>query len=230
MTAAPLLSAATIRKAYGGVRALKDVSFALDRGEVHALVGENGAGKSTLVKVLTGAVRPDGGALSLDGAPIDLAQFTPARARALGIATVHQHPSLFPHLSVAENIAMATAPTHWWQPVDRAGRRRRAAELLDRVGATFGPDRVAGSLSMPEQQLVEIARAFGTNARVILMDEPTASLTGREVDRLFDVIVRMRREGAGVLYISHRLDEVFALADRITVLRDGESVATGLPG
>jgi rhamnose transport system ATP-binding protein len=208
------------------VHALKGVSFALHAGEVHALVGENGAGKSTLIKVMTGAERADAGALAIDGAPIDVAHFTPARARALGIAVVYQPPALFPDLTVAENIALTLESPEAWRPIDWRARRRRATDLLAKAGASVDPDRPAGSLSLPEQQLVEIARAIGAEARVILMDEPTASLTDREVARLFGVIARVREAGAGILYISHRLEEVFVIADRVTVLRDGETVRT----
>ncbi len=226
MQSSALLVASDIRKSYAGVRALKGVSFDLTAGEVHALVGENGAGKSTLIKIITGAVRADDGALAVTGTAVDLAHFSPAQARALGIAVIYQQPALFPDLSVTENIALTLETTTAWRAIDWRARRRRAAELLERAGATFSPDRLAGSLSMPEQQLVEIARAIGADARIILMDEPTASLTDREVRHLFDVVDTIRRGGAGVIYISHRLDEVFTLADRITVLRDGETVAT----
>src|SRR5690606_20818603 len=225
-----LLTATSIRKSFAGVSALKGVSFDLAPGEVHALVGENGAGKSTLIRIITGAERADAGTLVVDGTPVDLAHFTPTRARALGIATIHQQPALFPDLSVAENIALTLDPGRPWRPIDWGARRERAAELLGRVGAAFDPDRLAASLSMPEQQLVEIARAIGASARVVLMDEPTASLTDREVSRLFDVVAALRAAGTAILYISHRLDEVFALADRITVLRDGETVATAPRG
>jgi rhamnose transport system ATP-binding protein len=223
-----LLSASSIRKSFAGVRALRGVSFDLAEGEVHALVGENGAGKSTLIKIMTGAERADAGALAIGGEPVDLAHFTPSRARARGIAAVYQQPALFPDLTVTENIALTLDPGRAWRPLNWGARRRRAADLLGRAGAAFSPDRLAGSLSMPEQQLVEIARAIGADARIILMDEPTASLTNREVGRLFDVIASLREAGTAIIYISHRLDEVFTLADRITVLRDGETVTTAL--
>lgn len=223
----PLLTASSIRKSYGGVQALVGVSFDLRPGEVHALVGENGAGKSTLISIVTGAERADGGSLAIGDVPVDLAQFTPSRARALGVAVIHQQPALFPDLTVAENIALTLEPGSTWQPIDWRARRQRAADFLGRAGASFGPERLAGSLSMPEQQLVEIARAIGADARIVLMDEPTASLTDREVDHLFGVVARLKDEGAGMLYISHRLDEVFALADRVTVLRDGATVVSG---
>ena len=224
----PLLTASSIGKSFGAVQALEAVSFDLKAGEVHALVGENGAGKSTLIRIITGAVRADEGALMVDGESVDLTTLTPARARDLGIAVIYQQPALFPHLTVTENIALSVETEPAWRPIDWRARHRRATDLLARAGATFSPNRLAGSLSMPEQQLVEIARAIGANARIILMDEPTASLTDREVRRLFDVVSSLRASGAGIIYISHRLDEVFTLADRITVLRDGETVATSV--
>jgi rhamnose transport system ATP-binding protein len=226
MTDAPLLRASSIRKSFAGVQALKGVSFALEAGQVHALVGENGAGKSTLIRIITGAERADAGALAIEGAPVDLPHLTPSRARALGIAVIYQQPSLFPDLTVAENIALTLEPLASWRPINWRARRRRAADLLTKAGASFDSDRLAGSLSMPEQQLIEIGRAIGADARIILMDEPTASLTDREVARLFGVIKRLRGEGVGIIYISHRLDEVFTIADRITVLRDGETITT----
>ena len=219
-----LLEATGIAKSYEGVRALRGVSFDLRRGEVHALVGENGAGKSTLIKVVTGAVVPDAGTLKVGGQPVP--QMTPALARTLGIAAIYQQPSLFPDLSVAENIALALEGGRAWRRVDWAGRAGRAADLLARVGSSIDPERRVDTLSMPEQQMVEIAKALGAEARVLIMDEPTASLTEREAAQLFAAIERLRAAGAGVIYISHRLEEIAAIADRITVLRDGESVAT----
>lgn len=221
-----LLTASAIRKSYAGVRALKGVSFDVAAGEVHALVGENGAGKSTLIKIITGAVPADEGALVIDGQPIALGAFSPAEARRLGIVAIYQQPALFPDLTVAENIAMAVEPLRMWRPISWTKRRVLAERCLDRIGADIAPDRLVGSLSMPEQQLVEIAKAVGANARVVLMDEPTASLTAREVNRLFDVVRSLQAHGVGVIYISHRLEEVFTLADRITVLRDGETIHT----
>jgi rhamnose transport system ATP-binding protein len=223
----PRLTAEAIRKSYAGVRALKGISFTLEPGEVHALVGENGAGKSTLIRILTGAERPDSGTLTIDDRPVEWNVFGPAEARARGVAAVYQQPALFPDLTVAENIALTIERPAMWHRVDWCARRRRAAELLAQAGASIDPDRIAGTLSLPEQQLLEIARALGAGAHTILMDEPTASLTDSEVARLFDVITALRSAGAGIVYISHRLDEVFRVADRITVLRDGETVATG---
>jgi rhamnose transport system ATP-binding protein len=223
-----LFEAAAISKSFAGVRALKGVSFDLRAGEVHALVGENGAGKSTLIKIITGAEQPDAGTLTIAGQTVP--HMTPATSRALGIAAIYQQPALFPDLTVAENIALALETGGAWTRIDWPGRRRRAGELLERVGVAIDPDRLVETLSMPEQQIVEIAKAIGTNAKAVIMDEPTAALTDREVDRLFEVVRRLRGQGVGIIYISHRLDEVFALADRITVLRDGETVATRVAG
>ena len=219
-----LLHADRLSKSFAGVRALKGVSFELRAGEVHALVGENGAGKSTLIKLVTGAETPDAGQLQVEGRPIP--HMDPQTSRALGIAAIYQQPSLFPDLSVAENIALALERGSVWRRISRVQRERRAADLLARVGASIDPARLVESLSMPEQQLVEIAKALGARARILIMDEPTASLTDREVDHLIRVVARLRDEGVGIIYISHRLDEIFTVADRITVLRDGETVGT----
>ena len=219
-----LLEALSIRKSFAGVHALKGVSFDLRPGEVHALVGENGAGKSTLIKIMTGAETADAGTLAIGGRPVR--HLDPAAARALGVAAIYQQPSLFPHLTVAENIAMALEAGGAWRRIDWRGRRRTAAALLQRTGAAIDPDRLVETLTMPEQQIVEIAKAIGANARIVIMDEPTASLTEREVASLFRIIDVLRSGGVGVIYISHRLEEVFTVADRITVLRDGETVAT----
>jgi rhamnose transport system ATP-binding protein len=219
-----LLRATSISKSFAGVQALRDVSFDLHRGEVHALVGENGAGKSTLVKIITGAHQPDEGALDVNGQLVK--RNDPVISRSLGIAAIHQQPALFPDLTVAENIALGLETTGWWHRVRWGARRRQARELLARVGAAIDPDAVVQHLTMPEQQLVEIARAVGANARILIMDEPTASLSEREVNRLFEVIRDLRTRGVGIVYISHRLEELFQVADRVTVLRDGLAVAT----
>jgi rhamnose transport system ATP-binding protein len=191
---------------------------------VHALVGENGAGKSTLIKIITGAEVPDRGELVVHGRVV--AEMDPGLSRALGIAAIYQQPSLFPDLTVAENIAMALETGGPWRRLDWVGRTRTAAALLERIGASIDPARLVETLSMPEQQIVEIAKAIGADAKIVIMDEPTASLTEREVERLFKVIALLKAHGCGIIYISHRLEEVFAVADRITVLRDGETVKT----
>jgi rhamnose transport system ATP-binding protein len=196
----------------------------LNAGEVHALLGENGAGKSTLIKVITGAHQPDTGTISIAGQT--LPPLTPASARRLGIACIYQQPALFPELTVEENIGLRLEPATPVHRVNWSFRRKRAKELLHRIGAEIAPDAEVRSLSMPEQQLVEIACALGSGARVVIMDEPTASLTQKEQHLLFAVVRDLRKTGIGVIYISHRLEEIFALADRVTVLRDGQSVGT----
>ncbi len=223
-TTAPLLQLASISKSFGAVRALRGVSFDLQAGEVHALLGENGAGKSTLIRIISGAHPPDGGTITIAGEKIS--QLSPNSARQLGVACIYQQPALFPDLSVAENIALRLEPTRAFRRVSWPERHRRAKELLQRIGANISPDTEVRRLSMPEQQLVEIACAVGAKARIVIMDEPTLSLTETEQALLFGVMRELRRGGVGFVYISHRLDEIFALADRVTVLRDGESVCT----
>ena len=191
---------------------------------MHALLGENGAGKSTLIKIITGAHAPDTGTIEINGQRIS--HLTPATAHRLGIACVYQQPALFPHLTVMENIALrleripALGRVHWGQ------RRQRAVELLQRVGAQISCEAEVHSLSMPDQQLVEIACTLGAGTPIVIMDEPTASLTQKEQHLLFKLVRELRADGVGVIYISHRLEEIFALADRVTVLRDGRSVGT----
>ncbi len=220
----PLVAAVSVGKSFAGIHALQDVSFELHAGEVHALVGENGAGKSTLVKILTGALQPDSGTVAIRGETVS--HHTPGSAHAAGIAAIYQQPALFPELSVAENIALHLENGSLWRRVDWQQRRREAKELLNRAGANIDPDTPVHALSMPEQQLVEIAKALGSSASVLILDEPTATLTDREVDRLFRLIRELRGQGKGIVYVSHRLDELFAIADRATVLRDGRVVGT----
>jgi rhamnose transport system ATP-binding protein len=220
----PLLELAGISKAFGSVRALKHVSFSVRAGEVHALLGENGAGKSTLIKVITGAHTPDTGSVTLDG--VEAGALSPARARALGIACIYQQPALFPDLTVAENIRLRLQRPKGLARARHDAQAAEAAALLDRIGAQIPAGKEVRELSMPEQQLVEIACAIGSGARIVVMDEPTASLTQTEQHLLFAVVRDLKARGVGVIYISHRLEEIFALADRVTVLRDGETVAT----
>ncbi len=221
-----LLRATGITKSFSGVRALKGVDFDLQSGEVHALVGENGAGKSTLIKVFTGAHVPDEGTLELHGRVID--HNDPSTSRDLGLAAIYQQPALFPDLTVAENIAIGLEPGGPWRWVRWGERKRRAAELLARLGSKIDPGRDVRDLSMPEQQLVEIARALGANARILIMDEPTASLSEHEVTELLRVVRELKEQAVGIIYISHRLEELGQIADRVTVLRDGETVGTML--
>ena len=220
----PSLELIKVSKSFGAVRALKSVSFRLRPGEVHALLGENGAGKSTLIKLITGAHQPDDGSLKIAGETF--ARLTPRAAHQLGIACIYQQPALFPDLSVAENIAFGVESPVAMRRVPWKAWRIRAHTLLQRIGARIDPGREVRDLSMPEQQLVEIAKAVGSGARIMIMDEPTASLTHQEVDLLFSVIRELRRHGVSIVYISHRLSEIFEIADRVTVLRDGESLGT----
>jgi len=220
----PLLQLTKVTKSFGAVRALRGVSFDLQAGEVHALLGENGAGKSTLIKVITGAHQPDDGAIEIAGQAVR--HLTPAAAHKRGIACIYQQPALFPDLTVAENIGLRLEPVRMAGRIDWEERHHRAMELLRRIGAAIDPASEVRQLSMPEQQLVEIACALGAGARIVIMDEPTSSLTQQEQELLFGVVRELRASGVGVIYISHRLEEIFALADRVTVLRDGESVGT----
>jgi rhamnose transport system ATP-binding protein len=220
----PLLEARSITKSFAGVHALRGVSFDLREGEVHALIGENGAGKSTFIKILTGAVTADSGTVTICGARIH--HNTPARSRSLGVAAIYQQPVLFPDLTVAENIALALEKQSLWRRVDWRQRNNVAAEILLTIGCDIRPSRLAGSLSMPEQQIVEIAKAIGASARIVIMDEPTASLSDRDVEGLFRIVDSLRSRGVGIIYISHRLEEIATIADRVTVFRDGRNIAT----
>jgi rhamnose transport system ATP-binding protein len=221
----PVLRLDGITKSFPGVRALKGVSFDIRAGEVHALLGENGAGKSTLIKIMSGVHEADSGTMLLDGKPVRLSD--PYAARTAGISTIYQELLLFPELTVAENIFMGHAPKSGWSGIDWAGMQRRTSELLASLDIhDLDPAAIVGTLSVGNRQRVEILRALSQDARVLIMDEPTAALTDHDVQRLFGIVRRLRGRGVGVVYISHRLDEIFVLADRITVLRDGEHVAT----
>jgi rhamnose transport system ATP-binding protein len=221
-----VLALEDVSKSFGAVAALRGAHLELRSGEAHALVGENGAGKSTLVKILAGVHGPDTGRVLLDGQPIEL--HSPASARAAGIAVIYQEPTLFPDLSVAENIFMGRQPLSGGRRIDRKALAARCKELFDRLGVRMDPNRPARGLSIADQQMIEIAKALSFDARVLVMDEPTAALSGVEVERLFAVARSLRSHGAAVLFISHRFDEVFDLCDRITVMRDGQWVSTDL--
>jgi rhamnose transport system ATP-binding protein len=218
------LSLAGIHKRFGGVHALKGVDFDLERGEVHALVGENGAGKSTLIKILSGVHSADAGTLSLNGQPIALRE--PRQAQELGIATIYQESSLYPELSVLENLFMGHQPRTRLGALDWRSMSRLAAEVFERLAIRVSPTARAGSLSRAQNKLVEIARALLRDARIIIMDEPTAALPADDVNRLFEIIAALSADRVSIIYISHRLDEVFRIAHRVTVLRDGGWVAS----
>ena len=222
--AVPVVEMRQVTKSFGAVHALQDGSVRLLAGQAHALLGENGAGKSTLVKILAGVHRPDGGTLLLDGAPVALPG--PAAAQAAGISIIYQEPTLFPDLTVAENIFIGRQPLRAGRRIDESRMNAQAAELFARLGVPIDPRRPARGLSVADQQIVEIAKAIAFSARVFVMDEPTAALSSAEVARLFDVVRTLRADGAAVLFISHRLEEVFAICQRVTVMRDGRFVRT----
>lgn len=213
-----------ISKHFAGVQALRDVRFDLRPAEVHALLGENGAGKSTLIKVITGVYQPDGGEIHLNGQRISFAD--PRQSREHGIAAIYQEPSLFPDLNIAENIFVGRQPTRAGRQIDWIRMFNEAEALLDSLGVHLNPRVKARNLSVAQQQMVEIARALSVNAQILIMDEPTSSLTLAEVDDLFRIVRRLREAGTGIVFISHRLEELFQLADRVTVLRDGAYVGT----
>ncbi len=219
------IRAERLSKHYGGVVALAGVDFSLYAAERHCLVGENGSGKSTLVKILTGVVFPDPGA-RIEVGGHTFSRLTPPQALALGIQVVHQDLSIFPNLSVAENIALCS---HLEQPrrvVRWRAMRELAAETLERIGVALDPDAVVGRLPVADQQVVAICRALASQARLLILDEPTASLTQREVERLFGILRELQGRGIGTLFISHRLEEVLEFGERITVLRDGQRIGT----
>ena len=222
------LSVEGISKGFPGVQALDDVSFSLRKGEVHAILGENGAGKSTLLKILSGALQPDSGRIMLDGREIHLRD--PRAASEAGIATIYQELSLVPWLSVAHNLFLGRERVVGRFVMSPKKLREKASEVFSALGLSLDPSALATNLGMAEQQLVEISRAFSRNARFILMDEPTASLTETEIKLLFGKIQTLKKAGVGILYISHRLEEISRIADRVTVMRDGKSVYSGPEG
>ena len=224
-----MLSMRGIHKSFDGTQALRGVDFSADRGEVHAIVGENGAGKSTLMKVLAGAILRDAGEILLDGATADAS--TPLAAHRLGIRAVYQEFSLVPHLTVAENILLGQMPASRVPGcVDWGEAYRRADEILASIGFVgIDVHKVVRQLSVSHQQMVEIAKAVAVRPRILILDEPSAVLSQEELDRLFSLVRLLKQEGTLILYISHRLDEVFEIADRITVLKDGQLVGTVQP-
>jgi monosaccharide-transporting ATPase len=222
---AAVLSATAVGKRFPGVVALSEVDFELAPGEVHALVGENGAGKSTLIKVLTGVYSPDGGGLTYRGEPVSFG--SPMEAQQSGIATVYQEVNLVPLQSVASNLFLGREPRNRFGLVDFRAMRDQARDLLTSYGVEVDVTRPLRTLGMGVQQMVAVARAAATEARVVILDEPTSSLEPREVDTLFGIIERLKADGVAVLYVSHRLDELYRICDRVTVLRDGRVVHSG---
>jgi ribose transport system ATP-binding protein len=220
----PLLEAEGIEKRYPGVQALAGVDLAVDSGEIHALLGENGAGKSTLMKVIAGSVVPDAGELRLNGEPVAFGSSEEARENGVGI--VYQELSLVPQLSVGENVLMGRLPVRFRRMVDWRAVYPEAKRHLDRVGLKVSPKQRVGGLGMAERQLVEIAKAISIDARILLLDEPTSALSYRESRRLFEIIRELQSAGVAMIYVSHRLSEIVDIADRVTVLRDGERVDT----
>ncbi len=213
-----------IDKSFPGVHALDNVDLTVRKGEVHALVGENGAGKSTLVKILTGVYSKDRGEIRWKGQPVEIP--SPAQAQAMGISLIPQELSLVPQLSAAENMYMGRLPLDRFTLVDRNALNREAARVFQLLEIKFSPTQVVGDLPVAEQQMVAIAKALSLKAELIIMDEPTSSITERESQRLFETILRLKGQGVSVIYISHRLEEIFAIADTVTVLRDGKLVST----
>ncbi|HWW76078.1 MAG TPA: sugar ABC transporter ATP-binding protein [Pyrinomonadaceae bacterium] len=220
---APVLQMHQIRKTFPGVVALDGVDFELRRGEVHILLGENGAGKSTLMKILSGAYQKTAGTVTFGGDEVEIRN--PAHAQALGVSTIYQEFNLVPHLSVGENIFLGREPTRLGL-IDRRAVNRRAAEVLNGLGLKLDPRRPVRGLRVAEQQMVEVAKALSLDARVLIMDEPTAALTEHEIKELFAAIRGLKQKGVSIVYISHRMEELFEIGDRVTVLRDGRSVGT----
>ncbi|MGX1584561.1 sugar ABC transporter ATP-binding protein [Microbacterium sp. NPDC055502] len=221
---APVLELAGVQKAFGSVIALRSGTITVDPGSIHALVGENGAGKSTLVKIVAGLYQRDAGTFRLNGAGVDFT--STAQSKAAGVAVIYQEPTLFPDLSVTENIFMGRQPLGRFGRIDRKAMRHEVERLFTRLGVTIDPDRPAEGLSIADQQVIEIAKAVSLDAALLIMDEPTAALSGVEVERLFAIARSLRDEGRGLIFISHRFDEVFALCDTVTVMRDGAYIAT----
>ncbi len=212
-----------VSKSFPGVRALDGVNFDCAAGEVHAICGENGAGKSTLFKILGGVYRPDSGTIRVNGQEANFRH--PAEARNAGVSIIHQELSLLPHRSVAQNIFLGREPVRWGV-IDRDAMRTGAARLLDRLSSRIDHETLAGELSVAEQQIVEIAKALALDARILVMDEPTAALDDVDAGRLLAIVRKLRSEGAAIVYISHRMTEIAGIADRITIMKDGRNVET----
>ncbi len=214
-----------ITKRFPGVLALSNVDFALHKGEVHALLGENGAGKSTLMKILSGVYQPDEGEIIFEGQPVTFAN--PLSAQSAGITIIHQEFNLFPELTVEENIFIGRefCKNNRWR-LDEKQQRQAAIDILQKLNLNIAPDTLVADLTVAQQQMVEIAKAISVNAKILIMDEPTAALTETEIDSLFQVTRLLKEQGTGIVYISHRLEELALIADRATVMRDGQFIAT----
>jgi ribose transport system ATP-binding protein len=219
-----VISVEHVSKSFPGVKALEDVTFTIRTGEVHGLVGENGAGKSTLIKILSGIWPDYTGSVSLDGVPLRFASVRDAQAH--GVATIFQELTVVRELSVAENIFLGREPVRIGGVIDREAMRRRSAEAIAFLDAPLDPRALVGSLSVANQQIVEICKALVLDSKIIIMDEPTSSLTGHEVQRLFQLIGKLKQQGITVLYVSHKIDEIFTICDSITVFRDGKRIDT----
>ncbi|QYR24224.1 sugar ABC transporter ATP-binding protein [Paenibacillus sp. sptzw28] len=214
-----------IDKSFSGVKVLEQVQFSLENGEVHALMGENGAGKSTLMKILNGIYARDGGTVAVKGAEQQLA--TPSAAQQLGIVMIHQELNLIPHLTVMENIFLGREFTYGpTRLINWRRMKKESTRFLSQLGLTIDPETVVGELSVGQQQMVEIAKALSVNTEILVLDEPTAALTDREIEALFVAIASLRKQGVGMIYISHRMEEIFKICDRITVMRDGRYIGT----
>ena len=226
MAETPFIEMKNIHKSFSGNQVLKDVEFSIQPGEVHALMGENGAGKSTLIKVLTGIHKRDAGTVKLKG---DEVEFTnPKQAEQQGIVVIHQELNIIPHLTVTQNMFLGRELSYGKTGILKMKEmRKQTLKNLEMLGASnINPDEEAGNLSVGKQQMIEIARAMSTDAKMIIMDEPTAALTDREIESLFEVVESLRKQGVSIVYVSHRMEEIFQICDRITVLRDGEYVGT----
>lgn len=221
---APLLEMRNIGKTFPGVKALDNVSFTLERGETHVLMGENGAGKSTLMKILAGINTPDSGSILVDGKEVVIN--SPRDAVKEEISMIHQELSPIPAMTLAENIFVGREPTNKFGILDRKTLAKQTAELFARLGVKFKPFSIMGEHSVAEQQMVEIAKAISYNSKIIIMDEPTSAITENEAEKLFQIIDYLKKQGVSIIYISHKMDEIFRLADRITILRDGCHIAT----
>lgn len=218
-----IVEAKHVTKSFSGVKALDDVSFNLKAGEVMALLGENGAGKSTLMKILSGVYTRDYGEIKILGESVG--NLTPKKAQELGVAIIHQEISMCPHLTVTENIFLGREKSHL-DILSNKEMNKEAKKILDRMNIDIPPDTIVGELSVSKQQMIEIAKAISTNARILIMDEPTSALTSREIDELFEIIEKLKKDGCGIVYISHRLEELQHIVDRVTIMRDGKYITS----